>query len=83
MDGIGEYGEFHPWLKSKKAIVGYCGGHVSEERLNSAAPGATIKSKDGLVDNIFEKREVDEEGEGGSSGGGWLDVDEDNVLLPD
>ena len=83
MEGIGEYGEFHPWLKSKKAIVGYCGGHVSEERLNSAAPGATIKSKDGLVDNIFEKREVDEEGESGSSGGGWLDVDQDNVLLPD
>ena len=81
MDAIGQYGEFHPWLKSKKAIVGYCGGHVSEERLTSAAPGATIRSKDGLVDDIFEKRAVDEDGEG--SGGGWLDVDEDNVLLPD
>ena len=47
MDGIGEFGEFHPWLRSKKAIVGYCGGHVSEEKLTSNEPGATIRSRDG------------------------------------
>lgn len=81
MDGIGEYGEYHPWLRSKKAIVGYCGGHVTEERLTSSQEGATIKSKDGLVENIFEERSVDEEGEGSS--GGWLDTKQDNVLLPD
>lgn len=82
MDGIGEYGEYHPWLRSKKAIVGFCGGHVTEERLTSNQPGATIKSKDGLVENIFDERMVDEEG-GGGEGGGWLDTKQDNVLLPD
>ncbi|MDF1863037.1 MAG: type II secretion system protein [Verrucomicrobiales bacterium] len=81
MDGIGEYGEYHPWLRSKKAIVGFCGGHVTEERLTSSQEGATIKSKDGLVENIFDERSVDEEGEGSS--GGWLDTKQDNVLLPD
>jgi prepilin-type N-terminal cleavage/methylation domain-containing protein len=81
MDGPGEYGEHHPWLKSKKAVVGFCGGHVSEESLTSATPGATIRSKDRLVENIFEKREVDEEGSGSS--GGWLSVDTENVLLPE
>ena len=81
MDGIGEYGEYHPWLRSKKAIVGFCGGHVTEERLTSNQEGATIKSKDGLVENIFDERTVDEEGEGSS--GGWLDTKKDNVLLPD
>ena len=80
MDGPGEYGEFHPWLKSKKAVVGYCGGHVAEERLTSAEAGATIRSKDGLTDNIFEERQVSD-GDGGNSGG-WLDTKQDNVLLP-
>ncbi len=82
MEGIGSYGEHHPWLKSKKAIVGFCGGHVTEERLNSSAPGATIKSKDGIVENIFEERVPAEDGEGTSSGG-YLDTKQDNVLLPD
>lgn len=80
MDGPGEYGEHHPWLKSKKAVVGFCGGHVSEESLTSATPGATIRSKDRLVENIFEKREMDSEG--GGSSGGWLSVEKENVLLP-
>lgn len=79
MDGPGEYGEFHPWLGSKKAVVGYCGGNVNVERLSSAAAGATVKTKDGLVDNIFEKREVSEDGE---ASGGLLSVDQDYVLLP-
>jgi prepilin-type N-terminal cleavage/methylation domain-containing protein len=81
MDGPGEYGEFHPWLKSKKAVVGFCGGHVSEESLSSATAGATVRSKDRLVENIFDERTVGEEG--GESSGGWLDTKKDNVLLPE
>jgi prepilin-type N-terminal cleavage/methylation domain-containing protein len=81
MDGPGEYGEHHPWLKSKKAVVGFCGGHVSEESLTSATAGATIRSKDRLVENIFDEREVGEDG--GESSGGWLDTKKDNVLLPE
>ena len=86
MDGPGEYGEFHPWLKSKKAVVGYCGGHVQEETLSSATAGATIRSKDRLVENIFEQRIVSDdsggEGGGGGASGGWLDTKKENVLLP-
>jgi prepilin-type N-terminal cleavage/methylation domain-containing protein len=82
MDGPGEMGEYHPWLNSKKAIVGFCGGHVTEERLTSKEPGATIKSKDGYTENIFEERQVSDE-EGGGNSGGWLDTKQDNVLLPD
>jgi prepilin-type N-terminal cleavage/methylation domain-containing protein len=81
MDGPGEYGEHHPWLKSKKAVVGFCGGHVSEESLSSATAGATVRSKDRLVENIFDERTVGEEG--GESSGGWLDTKKDNVLLPE
>lgn len=81
MDAPGEYGEHHPWLKSKRAIIGYCGGHVQEESLTDATAGATVRSKDRTVDNIFEKREAGEDGEGAS--GGWLSVDKENVLLPD
>ncbi len=81
MDGPGEYGEHHPWLKSKKAVIGFCGGHVSEETLTSATAGATVRSKDRLVENIFDEREVAEDG--GESSGGWLDTKKDNVLLPE
>ncbi len=80
MESAGSYGEFHPWLSSKKAIVGFCGGHVTEERLTSNQEGATIRSKDGGTENIFEERTADEDGE---SSGGWLDTSMDNVLLPD
>ncbi|MDF1740256.1 MAG: type II secretion system protein [Verrucomicrobiales bacterium] len=76
MDSPGTYGEYHPWLNSKKAVVGFCGGHVTEERLTSSEPGATIRSKDGLTEDIFEKR-------GTEGDGGWLDTDKENVLLPD
>jgi len=76
MDSPGVYGEYHPWLSAKKAVVGFCGGHVTEEQLTSAEEGATVRSRDRLTDNIFEKR--------GSEGeGGWLDTDTENVLLPD
>jgi prepilin-type N-terminal cleavage/methylation domain-containing protein len=80
MDGPGEYGEYHPWLKAKKAVVGYCGGHVQEETLTSASPGATIRSRDRQVENIFDERQMEE---GGKASGGWLDTKKDNVLLPD
>lgn len=80
MDGIGVYGEHHPWLRSKKAIVGYCGGHVSEEKLTSNQAGATVRSRDGMTDNIFTERQSD--GDGAASGG-YLDTTQDNVLLPD
>lgn len=80
MDGPGEYGEYHPWLKSKKAVIAYCGGHVKTEKLTSAEAGATVRSSDGQIKNIFEKRETADEGE---SSGGWLSVDTDKVLLPD
>lgn len=80
MDAIGAYGEHHPWLRSKKAIVGYCGGHVSEEKLTSNQAGATIRSRDGMVEDIFEERQ--QTGEGQTSGG-FLDTARDNVLLPD
>ena len=33
MDGPGQYSEFHPWLKSRKAVIGFCGGHVEEVKL--------------------------------------------------
>lgn len=80
MDGPGEYGQYHPWLKSKKAVVGYCGGHVAEESLTTAQPGATVRSRDGLVQNIFQQRVASDDG---NSSGGWLDTATQNVLLPD
>ncbi|MAB77292.1 MAG: hypothetical protein CMO47_12645 [Verrucomicrobiales bacterium] len=81
MQSPGTYGEYHPWLKSKKAVVGFCGGHVTEERLTSGQAGATVKSKDGLVEDIFTERQTS--GDDGRSSGGWLDTKQDNVLLPD
>ena len=79
MTGPGEYSEFHPWLKSRKAVVGYCGGHVSEENLTSASPGATVRSRDRLVENIFTPRQLADDG---TASGGWLDTTINNVLLP-
>ncbi len=77
MEGPGTYGEYHPWLKSKRAIIGYVGGHAQEEVLTEASPGASVRSKDGRTRNIFTQREE------GTEGSGWLDVPVDNVLLPD
>lgn len=75
-DGAGTYGEYHPWLESKKAVIGYCGGQVVEERLTSNEAGATVTTKDRLIEDIFQKREK------GSDGGGLLAVDADNILNP-
>jgi len=80
MDGPGEYGEHHPWLGAKKAVIGYSGGHVRVERLSSSEAGATVKSADGRIENIFDERTAGEDGE---SSGGWLDTAKDNVLLPE
>ncbi len=63
MDGEGSYGENHPWLAAKKAVVGFIGGNVAALKLTSSEAGATVKSSDGKLDNIFEER--DEEGGGG------------------
>ena len=62
-------------------MIGFCGGHVTEERLTSGESGATVKSKDGLVEDIFTERTTS--GDGGRSSGGWLDTNQNNVLLPD
>lgn len=80
MDSPGTMGEYHPWLNKKKCVVGFCDGHVDQLPLSSAAPGATVMSKDRKIDNIFEERETDEEG---GSSGGLLATKQDNVLLPD
>ena len=79
MDGPGEYGQYHPWLKSKRAVIGFCGGHVNQERLTQKTPGATVRNKDGRIKNVFEERTTNDDG---TSSGGWLDTKQDNVLLP-
>ncbi len=80
MESPGTYGENHPWLKSKKAVVGYCGGNVAAEFLTDSQPGATVRTKDNRIKDIFMKRSGDDEG--GSSGGGLLATDTSNILLP-
>ncbi|MEX2578830.1 MAG: hypothetical protein WD342_07210 [Verrucomicrobiales bacterium] len=77
MESPGHYGKYHPWLKSKKAIVGYVGGHVTEEDLTSSRPGATIRASDDSTDNIFLERSREENGDGG-----FLATSPDNILLP-
>lgn len=73
-EGPGTYGEYHPWLEMRKAIVGYSGGHVVAERLESDQPGAMVKTKDG-VEIFAEKTGEDTEG-------GLLATKQDNVLNP-
>lgn len=80
MDGPGVYSEFHPWLDVKQAVIGYVDGHVAQERLTTNQAGATARSRDGSVMDLFAEREVDEDGK---SSGGRLDTSKDNVLLPD
>jgi len=79
MSGPGAYNEYHPWLKSKKAVVGFVGGHVQELPLTGAEEGATVMSIDRRSKNIFEERPKGED----SEGGGLLDTDQANVLLPE
>lgn len=64
--------EYMPWLEKKVAVVGFADGHVEQARLTSKKPGATIKSSDGKVDNIFLER----------TKGGHLDTSSNNALFP-
>lgn len=73
-DGPGTYGEYHPWLEMRRAVVGYSGGQVTAERLDSDQPGATVLTKDGI--EIFSER-ADAE-----STDGLLATSQDNVLQP-
>ncbi len=79
MDGAGVMGEFHPWLKLRKCVVAYVDGHVETNTLSGSAPGSTVKSKDGSIENIFEEMERDDEGK---ISGGFLDTKSGNVLFP-
>lgn len=79
MEGPGTFGENHPWLSSKKAVVGYVGGQVKVEKLTSATAGATVKV--GEIEDIFQTGEEDEEGK---VSGGLLPpgISADKVLIP-
>lgn len=79
MEGPGSYGENHPWLNSKKAVVGYVGGQVKIEKLTGKTGGATVTVGD--IDDIFQPGEVDEEGK---VTGGLLPpgIESDKVLNP-
>ncbi len=80
MDTGGTFGAGHPWLKSKQAVVGYCGGQVKKEKLTAGTEGATIRGPAGSgITNIFQEAEEDDEGR---ITGGWLSVGVDNILLP-
>lgn len=73
-EGPGTYGEYHPWLEMRKAVVGYSGGHVNAERLDSAEAGAKVVTKDGI--DIFAERSSEE------SSDGLLATSQDGVLHP-
>lgn len=75
MEGEGTYGENHPWLSAKKAVVGFIGGNVAALRLTSNEEGATVMSKDKQVKDIFEERS-------GSDGGGGLREKGTEILNP-
>lgn len=77
---VAEYGPNHPWLKTGRAIVGYCGGQVKIEKLTSKETGATVRGAPGSgIDDIFQRAEEDAEGR---ITGGLLAVPRENVLLP-
>jgi len=81
MTGVGTFGENHPYLASRRAVVGYVDGHAAIEKLNSNLEGATIPGPPGSgIDNIFEEATIDEEGQ---ISGGYLAVETDNVLHPE
>ncbi len=80
MTGVGTYGENHPFLKSRRAIVGYVGGHARIEKLSSSKPGATIPGPpDSGIDNIFEQGTKLEDG---TFKDGFLAVPTSNILHP-
>jgi len=82
MESAGTYGQFHPWLAKKKAIVGYVGGQVKTERLNQSTPGATVRGPRGsTIEDIFQPGNRDEQGR---ITGGMLPahINPGNILLP-
>lgn len=81
MESAGTYGEYHPWLKQQKAVIGYVGGNVVTESLTTDQSGATVRTRDGQIQDIFQKRSGGDDS-GGGGGGGLLDTDTSNVLLP-
>lgn len=80
MESPGHYGEFHPWLKERRALVGFAAGHATEMPLTSKRPSATVQSQDGAVTNLFEPRGTDENGQ---ATGGWLPPETGRILLPE
>lgn len=50
------------------------------ESLTTDQSGATVRTRDGQIQDIFQKRSGGDDGGGG--GGGLLDTDTSNVLLP-
>jgi hypothetical protein len=82
MDTPGSYGQFHPWLEQKKAVVGYVGGQVKQDKLSTNQPGATVKGPRGSnIDDIFQTGQRDEEGR---ITGGLLPsyLSTDSIVLP-
>ena len=77
MESPGFYGENHPWLRSRKVVVGYCGGQVMTEKLDSSQAGATVVTRDSMT--VFQERKEDDEGR---NMGGLLAVPPDQILLP-
>lgn len=73
-DSPGIYGEHHPWLKQKKAVVGYLGGNVRTETLTSSRPGATVMRKGSDMKDIFQTLST--------MPAGLLRVPRENILLP-
>lgn len=77
----GSYTENHPWLKSGRAIVGYCGGQVKIEKLTSKEEGATVRGAPGSgIEDVFQKATEDEEGR---ITGGLLAVEPDKLVDPE
>ena len=44
IDSSGSFGEYHPYLKNGRAIVGFCGGQVKIMKLTSKEPGAKLSA---------------------------------------
>ncbi len=72
MDGPVSTVSINPWLKSKKAVVGFCGA-TSRRRIPHDGPArrATIRSRDGLVQKTSSNSAW--RATTGNSSGGWLD----------
>lgn len=81
MESPGVYGENHPWRRSGRVVVGYCGGQVKIEKLTSKGPGATVRGAPGsMIEDIFQQAEIDA---AGRVTGGLLSVPTDHILLPE